>query len=391
MIQVKEKVAIIGGAGHVGLPLGVALANRGVDVIIYDINEIAVAGINRGIFPFRENDGELELKKALLTGNFKATTSPASLKEATVLITIIGTPVDDHLNPNPDLIRQSLMELIPYMSSGQLLVLRSTVFPGVTKSVERLLKEFELDIDVVTAPERIAEGYAFIELVSIPQVLGCRTDNSFERASNLFGALSGKSLRCVPEEAELVKLFSNTWRYIKFAAANELYGLALQSDLDFERIRDLMVDDYPRCADFPRAGFAAGPCLPKDVLQLSSYSESFFQLGLSAYSVNENLPNVVVRHVKKRLDITDKKVAILGMAFKADSDDSRSSLSYKLRKLLSFECKEVLCSDPYVTDPRLVSLDEALNNADVIIVAVPHVEYQSITSLKPIFKAWSLK
>jgi UDP-N-acetyl-D-mannosaminuronic acid dehydrogenase len=391
LTKIQEKVAIIGGAGHVGLPLGVALANRGVDVIIYDINEVAVAGINSGIFPFRENGGESELNRAINSGNFQATTSPSSLKDATVLITIIGTPVDDHLNPNPDSIRQSLMDLIPYMSSGQLLVLRSTVFPGVTRSVERLLREFELEINVVTAPERIAEGFAFTELLTIPQVLGCRNDDSFERASHLFGALSGKSLRCVPEEAELVKLFSNTWRYIKFAAANELYGLALQSDLDFEKIRELMVKDYPRCADFPRAGFAAGPCLPKDVLQLSSYSQSFFQLGLSAYSVNENLPNVVVRHVKKQLDITNKIVAILGMAFKADSDDPRSSLSYKLRKLLSFECKEVLCSDPYVIDSRLVSLDEALINADVIIIAVPHREYLSITSEKPIFKAWSLK
>ena len=157
-----ESVAIIGGAGHVGLPLAISFANAGMKTLIYDLNLSAIQKIMTGEFPFQEVDGSIKLQNALKSGNLQATPDPARLSEASVIITIIGTPVDDHLNPNPDAIRKSLQELTSHLRNGQLLVLRSTVFPGVTESVERLLSEFDLQIEVVAAPERIS---SFIKLV----------------------------------------------------------------------------------------------------------------------------------------------------------------------------------------------------------------------------------
>jgi UDP-N-acetyl-D-mannosaminuronic acid dehydrogenase len=385
-----ESVAIIGGAGHVGLPLAISFANAGLKTVIYDLNYDALEKIAHGVFPFKEIHGAERLKAALGSGNLVTTSNPEKLSEVTSIITIIGTPVDDHLNPNPDAIRRSLQDLTNYLRDGQLLILRSTVFPGVTASVERLLSEFNLKIDVVTAPERITEGYAFSELPVIPQIIGARTKEIYERAEVLFDSFVSESLYATPEQAELAKLFSNSWRYIRFAAANELYGIALQAGQNFEIIRELMMKNYPRSKDFPVPGFAAGPCLPKDSLQLVAYSRQSSPLNSAAYSVNENLPNVIVNKITSEIDLKDKTVGILGMAFKSGSDDPRSSLSYKLRKLLTFESKKVICSDPYVIDERFRSLAEILFESDVIVIAVDHPDYRGITFNKIVYKAWAI-
>ena len=157
-----------------------------------------------------------------------------------------------------------------------------------------------------------------------------------------------------PLEAELAKLFTNTWRYIHFAIANQFYMLARSHGADFYRIYEAMARDYPRLRGFPRAGFTAGPCLLKDAVQLSVFSGNTFQLGQAAIQVNEGLPNFVVEQLARQ-DLSTRRVAILGMAFKAESDDTRASLSYKLRKLLLWAGADVLCTDPYVADERLCS------------------------------------
>lgn len=385
-----ESVAIIGGGGHVGLPLAISFANSGLETIIYDLNISGIQKIMAGEFPFKEIQGNENLNEALGSGNLRATSDPAELSKASVIVTIIGTPVDDHLNPNPDAIRKSLQELIKYLRNGQLLVLRSTVFPGVTTSIERLLNEFNLQIDVVTAPERITEGYAFVELPVIPQIIGSRNKDVFIRAKSLFESIVSECLEATPEQAELAKLFSNSWRYIRFAAVNELYGIAIQAGENFESIRRLMMHNYPRSQDFPMPGFAAGPCLPKDSLQLVAFSRQSSPLNSAAHSVNENLPNVIVDKISSENYLRDKTVGILGMAFKSGSDDPRSSLSYKLRKLLLFESKKVLCTDPYVVDDRLYSLVEVLENSDLIVIAIDHPEYKQIKFNKAIYKVWDL-
>ena len=206
----------------------------------------------------------------------------------------------------------------------------------------------------------------------------------------LFSIINDDLIELSPLEAELAKLFTNSWRYMNFAISNQFYVLAETYGLDFQRIYGAVTHRYPRMKSFAKAGFAAGPCLLKDTLQLSAFSGNNFFLGHSAMLVNEGLPNFVVNQLRQQQNLRDKVVAVLGMAFKGESDDKRESLSYKLRKLLMVEAKEVLCTDPYVPDPKLVPLGEALRRADVIILGAPHAAYRDlpIASDKVVVDVW---
>jgi UDP-N-acetyl-D-mannosaminuronic acid dehydrogenase len=254
-----------------------------------------------------------------------------------------------------------------------------------------MVAAFGVQIEVAFCPERIAEGKAMTELFELPQIVSARSATALERASALFGMLTSKLVPMSPEEAELAKLFTNTWRYIKFATANQLYMMANDRGLDFERIRQGLAADYPRAADIPAAGFAAGPCLFKDTMQLAAFNHNNFALGHTAMAINEGLPLYVVHRLEQRYDLASMTVGVLGMAFKGGSDDIRSSLSYKLKRILTFKAARVLCTDPYVTtDPNLVPLEQVLAESDVLVVGCPHPEYRDITTDKPVADLWNV-
>jgi UDP-N-acetyl-D-mannosaminuronic acid dehydrogenase len=384
-------LAVIGGCGHVGLPLAIAFADGGSSVVVFDVSESAAATVNDGLLPFDEPGAEDKLKAAVTSGALRASTDPAVVGSARTVIVVIGTPVDEHLNPDPQAIPRALETCIPFLRDGQLLVLRSTVFPGVTRLVERMLAGHGLRIDVSFCPERIAEGKAMTELFDLPQIVSGCGDHARERAAELFGRLTEKIVELEPEEAELAKLFTNTWRYIKFAAVNQFFMIADSQGLDFERIRAGLTAEYPRAADMPSAGFAAGPCLLKDTMQLAAFNDNNFTLGHSAMLVNEGFPLYVVSKLAAEHDLGSLTVGILGASFKAGSDDIRSSLAYKLKRILSFKARRVLMTDPYVTvDPDLVPLETVLEEADVLIVATPHPEYCAVQTAKPIADVWNV-
>lgn len=389
----EHDVVVVGGGGHVGLPLAIALADRGADVLIYDLSERTVALVNQGVVPFLEPDAEPMLKKALAAGRLRATTDASVVGTAENIVVVIGTPVDEHLNPDPNAIPAALEACSDYFRDGQLLVLRSTVYPGVTALVQRIVTALGVDIPVAFCPERIAEHKAMTELFSLPQIVSSHSESGRQRAAALFGRLTDRIVELEPEEAELAKLFTNTWRYIKFAAANQFYMIANDRGLDFEKIRAGLSEDYPRARDLPGAGFAAGPCLFKDTMQLAAFSDNTFNLGHSAMLVNEGLPLYLVSRLERRFELADLTVGILGMAFKAESDDIRSSLSYKLRRALKFKAKAVLSTDPYVseeTDDTLLPLELVLEKADILVIATPHPEYRSLKTSKPVADVWNV-
>jgi UDP-N-acetyl-D-mannosaminuronic acid dehydrogenase len=387
----SHDVVVIGGCGHVGLPLAIALADSGASTVVYDVSKAAVDLVNDGVLPFDEPDAGDKLKKAVESGALRASTDESVVGDAENVIVVIGTPVDEHLNPDPQAIPRALDQCAPYFRNGQLLVLRSTVFPGVTRLVERMVAERGLEMDVSFCPERIAEGKAMTELYSLPQIVSGNSPRASDRAAALFGRLTKQIVHLEPEEAELAKLFTNTWRYIKFAAVNQFYMFADSRGLDFERIRQGLSQDYPRAQDMPSAGFAAGPCLFKDTMQLAAFNDNNFALGHAAMLVNEGLPLYVVSQLADKHDLGSLTVGILGASFKASSDDIRSSLAYKLKRILSFKARNVLMTDPYVTvDPDLVPLEQVLDEADVLIVATPHPEYRSIKTDKPVADVWNV-
>jgi UDP-N-acetyl-D-mannosaminuronic acid dehydrogenase len=376
----------------VGLPLGLAFADAGLRVALYDINLAAVDRVRSGKMPHLEPGAPEVLARTLDNGTLTASAEPSTIGASEHLVVVVGTPVDEHLNPDPQAVVSAIEAIADELVDGQLLILRSTVFPGVTRLVERLIERLGKSIDVAFCPERIAEGRAMEELHSLPQIVAARSEPAFERAASLFGHLTTGIVRVEPEEAELAKLFTNSYRYIKFAAANQLYMMANDYGLDYERIRSAVIEDYPRAADLPGPGFAAGPCLLKDTMQLAAYNNNNFALGQASMQINEGLPLYLVSRMAARYDLDSMTVGILGMAFKGESDDNRSSLSYKLKRVLKVRAKEVLTTDPFVTvDDTLSPLDQVLGRADLIVIGAPHRLYADVAITQPVVDVWNLR
>ena len=385
-------VVVVGGCGHVGLPLAIAFAERGLQVGIYDINPAAVEEVRSGIMPFDEPGAEEALQRVVSSSHLRPTTDAAVVSDAEHVVVVIGTPVDEHLNPDPKVVPAAVEDLAAHLRPGQLLVLRSTVYPGVTALVERRLSNLGLDVDVAFCPERIAEGKALKELFELPQIVSARNPGALMRARKLFEVLVNEIVELLPEEAELAKLYTNAYRYLKFALANQLYMMANDFSLDYERIRQGVIYNYPRAADLPAAGFAAGPCLLKDTMQLAAFNNNNFVLGHAAMMVNEGLPLYVVDRLSQRYDLATMTIGILGMAFKGESDDTRSSLAYKLKRILRFKAGDVLCTDPYVkVDHNLVPLKEVLDRSDLLVIGAPHRLYADLPVDKPVVDIWGVR
>jgi UDP-N-acetyl-D-mannosaminuronic acid dehydrogenase len=372
-------VVILGGGGHVGLPLSLALAQSGLRVGIYDTNQATLDRIASGEMPFLETGADALLAEILPTGRLVLGTEGSLIGRTMRLIVVIGTPVDEFLGPSMTIFEKAVGQIAPHLRNGALVVLRSTVYPGTTAYVAQHLEQRGCTVDVAFCPERIAEGHALEELRSLPQIIGADTDVAAARATELFDVLASSTIRTTTKEAELAKLFTNTWRYMKFAVANQFFMIADQAGVDYTNILRAIRTDYPRAADLPGPGFAAGPCLFKDTMQLAAFTSDHFPLGQAAMQVNEGLPAYIVSALERRYGgLQGKTVGILGMAFKAESDDTRASLSYKLRKLLSWAGARVVCTDPYVEDDRLVSLDRVLNESDILVLGAPHAPYRGL-------------
>ena len=372
-------VVVLGGGGHVGLPLSLTLADAGLCVGIYDTSQATLDRIAAGDMPFLETGADELLRKVLATGRLELGTDGSIIERTETLIIVVGTPVDEFLGPSMTVFERVVNQVAPHLRDGALVVLRSTVYPGTTEYVTQHLAEAGCHVDVAFCPERIAEGHALEELHTLPQIIGADDDRAAERATALFRNLVSKTVRVSTKEAELAKLFTNTWRYMKFAVANQFFMIADQAGVDYTNVLRAIREDYPRAQDLPGPGFAAGPCLFKDAMQLAAFTSDHFPMGQAAMQVNEGLPAYIVAALERRYGgLKDKTIGILGMAFKAESDDTRASLSYKLRKLLSWSGARVLGTDPYVDDPRLVSLECVLEESDVLVLGAPHKAYRGL-------------
>jgi UDP-N-acetyl-D-mannosaminuronic acid dehydrogenase len=372
-------LVVLGGGGHVGLPLSLAFARAGLRVGIFDTNQATLDLIGSGRMPFREEGADELLKELLPTGRLVLEASPQVLCRTRQIVVVIGTPVDEFLGPSMTIFDHTVDQIAPYLLEGALLVLRSTVYPGTSSFVHQKLEARGCRVDVVFCPERIAEGHALEELRTLPQIVGADTDEAAARAEALFGKLAGTMIRTSTKEAELAKLFTNTWRYMKFAVANQFFMIAHQAGVDYANVLHAIRHEYPRAADLPGPGFAAGPCLFKDTMQLAAFTADHFPMGQAAMQVNEGMPQYIVSALERRYgSLGGRTIGILGMAFKAESDDNRASLSYKLRKLLAWAGARVLCTDPFVADPRLVPVEQVVAESEVLVLGVPHKAYRGL-------------
>ncbi len=381
-----NKVCIIGGCGHVGIPLGLAFASKGKDVTLVDVNPRAVEAISAGRLPFKE-EGADALLKAHVGKNLHATSDVSVVKKQDVVVFVTGTPVDEHLNPKIHDVVKVLDAYLPLLNKRQLVILRSTIFPGVTRIVEERLKAKLGAANLAFCPERIVQGKGIEEIFNLPQLVSGVNKKAENAAAALFASIAPKIIRIKPEEAELAKLMTNAWRYLEFAIANQFYMMVEKQGLDFYRILEAMKDDYPRAKHFARAGLAAGPCLFKDTMQLSAFHSNEFFLGHSAMLVNEGLPNFLVSQLEAKMgSLKGKTIGIMGLAFKADNDDIRESLSFKVKKLLEMKMAEVLVTDEFVSGT--MPLKKFMKEADGVILGVPHSAYRKLKVKKPFVDCW---
>lgn len=375
------------GIGRVGLPLALSFADCGVKVVGVDRNPDHVDLVNKGVLPFMEHGAEPLLKETLDLGTFEATTeSEAAVSAADVVVLTVGTPLNNALRADTTHLESALTEVGNALRPGTLVITRSTISPGTTERVViprlRELSGLRIgeDLFVAFCPERIAEGKAVEELRALPEIIGGVDEASTELAEAVFRLLSPDKLlhRTDPLSAELAKLFTNVYRYVNFALANEYALISEHYRRDAHEIIRLVREGYAR-APIPMPGPAGGPCLSKDGYFLIE-ELTFPDFVLTAWKLNDSVPAHLVQRLQERmrasgLSMESTKIAVLGKAFKADIDDDRLSPSLRVIEMLERLGAEVVVHDPYLSD---VQLDEALSGAHGVVLATNHSMYYKL-------------
>lgn len=386
-MQNKITVSVI-GIGRVGLPFSLVLADAGFRVFGLGRDEKKIESLNKGKFPFIETGGNALLKKHLHT-NFTATVDYSVIEQSDYVILTLGTPVDENMNPSYDQIDDSIGKMVPFMKANQTLILRSTVAPRTTQYIQSIIEKsgsFKVGKNYFLAfcPERISEGKAIDEISSIPQIIGGVDKKSTKKAALLFQKIGAETIITDDISSELAKLFTNMYRYINFAIANEFMVLAHSYHKDIYEIVNLVNYKYKR-GGLAMPGMTAGPCLFKDGFFLIN-DMPFADLISTSWKINESMPLFLIKLVRERMQLKEKKAVILGLAFKADIDDIRESLSFKIRKALIREKADVVLSDPYVKDYRNSEIEKdpyiALEGADLIVIGTNHKVYQNLNFKK---------
>jgi UDP-N-acetyl-D-mannosaminuronic acid dehydrogenase len=372
-------VAII-GLGRVGLPLALSFADRGLSVLGVDRDPERLAAVAAGRMPFQETGTDELIARVHDSGRLATSERVADAARAEAIVLTLGTPSFSHIEIDMRDVRAALDDLLPHLRPGQLIVLRSTVAPGTTEFVagylerRRGLRAGE-DVFVAHVPERIATGRFLAEIDTLPCIVGGVGDGSSARAARLFEAFDAPIVQTTPVQAELAKIWANILRYTHFALPNLLMMDCEQYGANVFEVIDLINRDYPR-GGMAQPGFTAGTCLRKDFTFSEERSNAPGML-LAVSRVNESVPHFLVQGMKRRLPdgtLNGRKVAVLGLAFKGNTDDERDSLAHKLIRLLERELADVAVHDPLVASPTQ-PLEEALRDADVVVVAADHAAF----------------
>jgi len=375
-------VSII-GLGRVGLPLALAFADRGLRVLGVDNDQARLERIRAGAMPFDEPGAQEVLERVQAAGRLDLTDAAVDAAEADHIVLTLGTPSFSHIEIDMRDIRSVLDALLPVLRPGHGLTLRSTIAPGTTEFVAGYVRKHRgfvagEDVFVAHVPERIAAGRFFDEIFTLPCIVG-GVGASGEPIGRLFETLGAEVRQTSPVQAELAKIWTNILRYATFSLPNLLMMDCEQYGANVFEVIDLINRDYPR-GGIAQPGFTAGTCLRKDFTFSEERSNAPGML-LAVSRVHESVPRFLVDGVRRRLGTFDgKRVAVLGLAFKRDTDDERDSLAHKLVRLLERELADVAVHDPLVATPTQ-PLEDAVRDADVVFVAANHTVFESPETL----------
>jgi UDP-N-acetyl-D-mannosaminuronic acid dehydrogenase len=380
------EVAVV-GLGRVGLPLALSFADRGLRVIGVDNDPARLDAVREGRMPFQETDTQPLLERVHAGGRLTLSERVADAAAAQHIVLTLGTPSFSHIEIDMRDIRSALDDLLGVLRPGQSVILRSTVAPGTTEFVAGYLHKhrgFQIgeELFVAHAPERIAAGRFLEEIDTLPCIIGGVGAESGEAVAGLFGVFDAPIVQTTPAQAELAKIWANILRYTNFALPNLLMMDCERYGANVFEVIDLINRDYPR-GGIAQPGLTAGTCLRKDFTFSEERSPAPGML-LAVSRVNESVPLFLLEGAKRRLgSLANRRVAVLGLAFKADTDDERDSLAHKLVRLLERELADVALHDPHVATPT-ATLAEALAEADVAIVAANHSEFRERATLSAI-------
>jgi UDP-N-acetyl-D-mannosaminuronic acid dehydrogenase len=377
-VSSSRSVSVI-GLGRVGLPLALSFADHGVRVLGVDHDPAVLASVKAGRMPFAETGTQELLERVLGTGRLELADRAADAARADDIVITIGTPSFSHIESDLRQVRAAVDDLLPMLRPGHALILRSTIAPGTTEFVAGYLEKRRglrvgEDLFVAHAPERIAAGRFLQEISTLPCIIGGVDDASTERAAGTFSVFGAPIVRTSPVQAELAKIWTNILRYTTFALPNLLMMDCERYDANVFEVIDLINRDYPR-GGIAQPGMTAGTCLRKDFAFSEERSNAPGML-LAVSRVNESVPLFLVEGIKRRIGaLSNRKVAVLGLTFKRDTDDERDSLAPKLIRLLERELADVAVCDPHAPSPTQ-PLDQAVQDADVVIVATNHSEFE---------------
>src|SRR3954467_11315923 len=369
------------GLGRIGLPLALSFADRGIDVVGIDKERPLLETVGSGRMPFEETGAQELLERVLPGGHLKLTESIADAGSCDYIVLTLGTPAHVHLEIDISQIRSVIDDLLPLLREGQTVILRSTVAPGTTDWLAGYIEQrrgFSVgdDFFVAHVPERIANNRFLEEIATLPSIIGGVGAGSGAKAAELFEIFGAEIRQTSAVEAELAKIWTSIYRYVTFAIPNLLMMESEQYGANVFEVIDLINRDYPR-GGIAAPGLTAGTCLRKD-FAFSEERSSAPGMLLAVSRVHESMPRFIVEGLRRRLgSLRDRKIAVLGLTFKRDSDDRRDSLSDKLIRLLERELAHVSRHDPHVpteSEPP----EAALAGADAFVIATNHSAFEAL-------------
>jgi len=405
-----KKVGVV-GFGYIGAIIGSCLAERGCHVIAVEVDARIVELANRGQTEIFEPGLSNLLAGGIASGRLVATTDFTRLQEVDVIIVTVGTPLGSDLTADLRFIRQAASSIAPQLKPGHIIVLKSTVVPGVTRdhfakslSAQSGLTEGR-DFFLAFSPERLAEGRAIEELLSLPIIVGADNSQSIERVCdfwhNALGVLTIPVSNSV--SAELVKLADNLWIDMNIALANQIAKICYAYGAEFDEVQrsaNTLPKGQHHVNILQSSVGVGGSCLTKDplffaqLLEEHNYDSSFIRAGRA---INDGMPSYAVQVIQNWLSVrglTDAKIAVLGIAFKNDTNDLRFTPVLPLVRELTKRGYRFVMSDPYSTTGAaqavfgpavpFVDFEEAISRAHVLCFACGHKAYRQmdLTSLR---------
>jgi len=394
-----QKKVVVVGMGYVGIPVAASFARAGFTVVGINRSREKVDQINKGISPIGGHEPALAslLKKVVDAGRLRATQSFAECKDAYAIIVAVQTPFNQAAGvPDYSSLESAINDIGSNLSRDTLVVVESTIAPGTIENVVKPILESRSglvagrDFFLGVCPERVRPGRLLRNLVELDRVVGGYGEESTRRMLNLYRRIvRGKLYRVDCLTAEVVKTVENAYRDTQIAFANEVALICETLGVDVYRVRELVNKAPSRNMHMPGAG-VGGHCLPKDSLLLANSVAGRFEPSLLkvARSVNDLMPLHLAKLVEDALSemkmpIRDARIALLGLAYVGNSDDTRNTPAGPILEKLESLGAEVRIQDPYVKSfrGREVSkkLDGVINGADCLVTVTAHDSYRNIS------------